>query len=587
VDGIHVAEGELDCLVIGAGPAGLQLGYFLESSRRSYVILEATAAVASFFRRFPRQRELISFNKVQSVYTDPEIRLRWDWNSLLTEGYELEFREFSDDLYPHADDLARYLEAFAEKYVLKISYNARVENVHREPDGRFRVRLTDGRSLRARSVVVATGLSDAYLPDIPGVELAEGYETASLDPEDYRGKKLLIIGKGNSAFELADTVLNVAALVHLASPHPVRLAWNTKHPGHVRAHAVRMLDMYQLKLLNSALDCTIESIEPRSDGFAVSVAYVHAAGERETILYDVVVRCTGFRHDGSIFDDTCCPTPVFDGRLPEMTSQWESTTAEGIFYAGTLMQARDFKRASSAFIDGFRYNIRTLHRFLEQRFHGGSLLDETLDATPEVLTDWILHRVSRTSALWAQFGFLCDAVVIDKATGKARIYSELPVDYVHESDIGRTDHYYTITFEWGSWVGDVFAIERHPAGETADKSAFLHPILRRFSNGRELAAHHVLEDLFGTYRAEGESGAVLKRQTLGLGRYHASAHLEPMRQFFETELGGRADSPFGRKAEVDDSLDNDRLGVEARKAVDRDGQDADLQPGAEALAKPR
>jgi thioredoxin reductase len=535
-DCVHIAEHELDCVVIGAGPAGLQLGYFLETAGRSYVILEATGAVASFFRRFPRQRELISFNKVRSVYTDPEIRLRWDWNSLLTDGYELEFREFSDDLYPHADDLARYLEAFAAKYALKISYNARVANVHRDPDGHFAVRLDDGRTFWARYVVVATGLCDAYVPPIPGVELAEGYETVSLDVEDYRGQKLLIIGKGNSAFELADAVLNVAALVHLASPHPVKLAWKTKHPGHVRAQVVRMLDMYQLKLLNGALDCTIESIVRTPYGFAVSVAYSHAAGERETMLYDRVVRCTGFRYDEGIFDETCRPTTVLGGRLPAMTPQWESTTAEGLFYAGTLMQARDFKRASSAFIDGFRYNIRTLHRFLEHRFHGRSLLDETFDIHPSVLAGCILERVSRTSALWAQFGFLCDAMVVDRATGAARFYLELPIDYVHESDLGKEDHYYTISFEWGSWDGDVFAIERHPAGETADKSVFLHPVLRRFSNGRELAVHHVLEDLFGMYRVEGESGAVLSRQALSLGHYHAAAHVEPLRRFFETEL---------------------------------------------------
>ena len=531
-----MVEDGLDCVVIGAGPAGLQLGYFLEKGGRSYRIVEATGTVASFFRHFPRQRVLISFNKVHSVFTDPETRLRWDWNSLLTDGYEFELREFSDDLLPHADDVTRYLEAFATKYALKVSYNCGVENIRRDSDGRFTVRLSDGSALTSRYVVVATGLGTAYVPPIPGVELVDGYDTASVDLDAYRGKKLLIIGKGNAAFEMANSVLNVAALVHLASPHSVQLAWNTKHPGHVRAHAVCLLDTYQLKLLNSSLDCTVESIVQTPDGFAVSVAYAHAAGERETLLFDRVIRCTGFRYDSSIFDETCRPESILDGRLPAMTSQWESTTASGLFYAGTLMQARDFKRTSSAFIHGFRYNIRTLHRFLEQRFHGGALLDETLDLAPEVLADWILERVSRTSALWAQFGFLCDVLVIDRAQDEARIYRELPVDYVHEGDLGDEDHYYTITLEWGTWTGDVFAIERHPSGEGADRSAFLHPVVRRYSNGQELAVHHVLEDLFGVFRGPEESGTVRSRQALSLDDYHAAMHYEPMRQFLENEL---------------------------------------------------
>ena len=50
------------------------------------------------------------------------------------------------------------------------------------------------RGLRSRYVVVATGLGTAYVPPIPGVELVEGYDTASVDLDTYRGKKLLIIG---------------------------------------------------------------------------------------------------------------------------------------------------------------------------------------------------------------------------------------------------------------------------------------------------------------------------------------------------------------------------------------------------------
>jgi cation diffusion facilitator CzcD-associated flavoprotein CzcO len=55
-----------DYIVIGAGPAGLQLGYELQRRGRDYLILEAADVAGSFFRRFPRHRQLISINKVNT-----------------------------------------------------------------------------------------------------------------------------------------------------------------------------------------------------------------------------------------------------------------------------------------------------------------------------------------------------------------------------------------------------------------------------------------------------------------------------------------------------------------------------------------
>jgi cation diffusion facilitator CzcD-associated flavoprotein CzcO len=81
-----------DYLVIGAGPAGLQLGYFLEKYGHQYVILERHVAPAAFFRHYPRNRKLISFNKTASLYHDAELKLRWDWNSLLRDGDKITSR---------------------------------------------------------------------------------------------------------------------------------------------------------------------------------------------------------------------------------------------------------------------------------------------------------------------------------------------------------------------------------------------------------------------------------------------------------------------------------------------------------------
>jgi len=49
-------------VIIGAGPAGLQLSYFLQRAGADYVTLEREDAPAQFFRRYPRHRRLISLS---------------------------------------------------------------------------------------------------------------------------------------------------------------------------------------------------------------------------------------------------------------------------------------------------------------------------------------------------------------------------------------------------------------------------------------------------------------------------------------------------------------------------------------------
>lgn len=523
-----------DLVVLGAGAAGLQAGYFLERAGSRYVVLEANPEVGAFWHRYPRSRELISFNRVSSIYQDPELLMRWDWNSLLTDDYGLLFRDYSQRLYPRAEEMERYLRDFAARYRIRIRYGVRARTVRRDGDG-FLVSPETGPELRAGRLVVATGVGLPFIPDIPGVELAEGYETVPMEPEAFRGQRVLVLGKGNSAFEVADVAVETAALVHLASPNPVRMAWRTRHPGNVRANYVRLLDTYQLKLLNGVLDCDVRWIKRAGDDFAVSVAYRHADGEEETLHYDRVVRCTGFRFDGSIFDASCRPEmdPSIR-RMPAMSSTWESVNVPGLFFAGTLMQTRDFRRASTPFVDGFRYNIRTLVRMLcagdADRVPPGRELPLTTDALAAEITG----RICRSSGLWAQFGYLCDAVFLGQ--GRAEYHEELPRDFVQEIGARRGADVLTVNFEWGSWSGDVFSIDRHPSHDLAYTNVFLHPVVRRYRAGEQVAEHHVLEDLLGMYDGAGESGLVRLRSGRDMVTYHAEEHDRPLREFLDAQL---------------------------------------------------
>ncbi len=510
----------VDYLILGAGPAGLQLGYFLERAGRDYLILEAAAGAGDFFRRFPRHRQLISNNKVFTGYDDPEVNLRFDWNSLLSDDSELLFKNYSLDFFPHADLMVRYLEEFAERFALRIRYGARATRVSR--DGRFQVETAAGETFAARRLIVATGISRPFVPDIPGIDLADNYVDVSLDREEFRNQRVLIIGKGNSGFETADHLVSRAAIIHIASPRPVQFAWRTHHVGHLRAVNNNLLDTYQLKSQNAVLDCSIQCIEKREDGkFQVKVTYTHAHQEQEALIYDRVIACTGFRFDDSIFDASCRPKLAIQDRFPDQTSAWESVNIPDLYIAGGLMQMRDFKKITSGFIHGFRYNCRALHRILEERYEGNPWPVAPFAATPDGLSRAILTRINQTSALWQMFGYLAEIFVLPKEGIEGRRLEEMPVDYLREIALDRNSDCYVVTLEFGTTEGDPFNVVRRPDPEAAEESFFLHPVVRHFRAGEKLSEHHMLEHLFGEWHDQ-------------------ALHVAPLRDYLEREMRARS-----------------------------------------------
>ena len=512
-----------DYLIVGAGPAGLQLGYCLQQAGRDYVILEAGEGAGTFFGKFPRHRQLISSNKVYTGYDNPEVNLRFDWNSLLSHDPELLYKNYSLEYFPPADTMVTYLRDYAGKLGLNVVYNARVRRVSR--DGDFRVETANGDVYTAKRLIAATGVSLPNVPDFPGVEYTENYVDVSVDRSEFVNQRVLILGKGNSAFETADHLIPVAAVIHVCSPHPLSLAWKTHFVGHLRAVNNNFLDTYQLKSQNAVLDATIQRIERREDGrLEVFLHYTHAQEETQSIVYDRVIACTGFRFDASIFDEDCRPALAIHGRFPDQTSAWESTNVKDLYIAGTLMQMRDFKKITSGFVHGFRYNVRALHRILEERYHGRAWPTRTVGLAPEDLTSAMIDRINETSALWQMFGFLGDVFVVEG--DEIRHYEEMPVDYVHESPLGRNEHYYILTLEFGKITGDPFNIQRFPEPGRARESAFLHPVLRRFRGDELVSEHHILEHLFGEW-------------------WDDELHIQPLLAYLQRDMGAPLPAVLG------------------------------------------
>ena len=129
------ATERFEVVVVGAGQAGLAIGHFLARDARSFVILEAGAAVGTAWRE------------------------RWDSLTLFTpRRYDalpgLAFPGEPDG-YPTRDEVVAYLEAYANTFALPIRPSTPVTSLVAGGDG-F-VLTAGGRSIAAEQVVVATG----------------------------------------------------------------------------------------------------------------------------------------------------------------------------------------------------------------------------------------------------------------------------------------------------------------------------------------------------------------------------------------------------------------------------------------------
>ena len=487
---------EYEYIIIGAGPAGLQLGYYLERAGRDYLILEAADAPGEFFRKYPRHRKLLSINKLYTGYDDAELNLRWDWNSLLCDDKDFSFRNYSKEYFPDASDLVSYLQDFARKYELNIACNREVKRVKR--DENFILETNQGETLQCSKLIVASGIQKHRIPSIKGIEHSVPYSEVSVNPEDFINKKVLIIGKGNSSFETAENLIGTTASIHIVSPEPLQMSWQTHFVGHLRAVNNNFLDTYQLKSQNAVLNAEIEEIKSGEDGIEVSVKYIRAEEEREKLKYDIVINCTGFQFDASIFDENCKPQLIIaNGSFPEQTSEFESVNIKDLYFAGALNQARDYKKTTSAFIHGFRYNAKALFFILESRYQNQAWPGESIAGDVETILRRILERINTSSALWQQFGFLGDLLVREE-DGRATYYEEMPVDLIHEKGPGRDREYFVITLEYGSEKSaDPFSAGRIAKHNTqaAQESKFLHPIVRYYKGGELQSQHHVIEDL--------------------------------------------------------------------------------------------
>jgi putative flavoprotein involved in K+ transport len=196
----NAAEGSrerFDVVVIGAGQAGLAIGYFLARAGRRFLIVDGADSIAAAWRS------------------------RWDSLVLFTpRRYDslpgLAFPGDPDG-YPTRDEVVAYLEQYAAAFELPVELASAVRSL--DADGGLFVVALEGRQIEADQVVVATG--PFQVPRVPALaaelapDLFQTNSTAYRRPSDVPAGTVLVVGGGNTGFQIAK---------ELAATHPVHLA---------------------------------------------------------------------------------------------------------------------------------------------------------------------------------------------------------------------------------------------------------------------------------------------------------------------------------------------------------------------------
>lgn len=115
------------------------------------------------------------------------------------------------------DNLMEQIAPFKPTFTL----GERVEALDRQPDDSFIIRTNLGTEVACKAVVIAAGLGcfEPRKPELANIDAFEhkGISYMILDPEKYRGKKVILAGGGDSALDWTIFLADVAAeltLVH-------------------------------------------------------------------------------------------------------------------------------------------------------------------------------------------------------------------------------------------------------------------------------------------------------------------------------------------------------------------------------------
>ena len=314
-----------DVLIVGGGPAGLLLAHNFQEHGIDYRILERGKIAQAW--RLMRQGMVMLSPAVPGT----------DWTSISLR-HPIWTLPGVRKPFPSREDFLCYMESFTRENLLRVEEHTAAVRAVVVPGG-FVVETHSG-PLGCRFLVLASGSTSlpAY-PDFPGIARNPYVLHASdfIHCMAYTGKRILIVGGGNSAAEIAIELAGVAR-VTLCTRGPMRYFSGTGELDDIRGSSESVLkECIQFGIIR------LREEDPPASLSGKRVRFRN--GEEET--FDWILCATGYRPAWIPIEGGTVQTAE-DG-FPRIAATGESTLP-GLYFCGSL--ARFHRRC--AFIHGFR-----------------------------------------------------------------------------------------------------------------------------------------------------------------------------------------------------------------------------------------
>lgn len=199
--------------VIGAGAAGLCAARHLLARGVDVVVYELGTCIGGLW-------VFDNDNGIAPAYAS----LHLNSEARVTAYRDFPFPE-DGPLYPDHRQVRRYLESYAEKFGVKphIRFNSKVTDISPLAGDRWYVTLADGGGGDFDAVVIGSGHQGS--PSHPGWKdqfSGEYLHSHSYRiPEPFRGKRVLVVGMGNSAVDIASDICVVTESTTISARSPV------------------------------------------------------------------------------------------------------------------------------------------------------------------------------------------------------------------------------------------------------------------------------------------------------------------------------------------------------------------------------
>jgi len=324
----------IDTVVVGAGQAGLAVGFYLAQQGRPFVLLDAHERVGDSWRQ------------------------RWDSLRLFTPArYDaLPGSRFpgSPWSFPSREEFSDYLESYAVEHSLPVRTSTPVRRLARDATG-YVVEIDGGRLL-SDHVIVAAGFD--RLPQTPAFSTELEPTITQLHSSEYRNANqlpdgdVLVVGAGNSGADIA-LELSRTHQVHLSGRHPGQVPFNIERPSsrilsllvfaaftHVLTTGTPMGRRARAQILaHSGPLIRVKTADLAAAGVH-RVPRVTGVRDGQPVIEDgralsvaSVVWCTGYRPDRSWVD-----LPVFGTDDLPVHERGVCPSQQGLYFLGELFQ---------------------------------------------------------------------------------------------------------------------------------------------------------------------------------------------------------------------------------------------------------